>query len=306
MKLFRFGEPGAESVGVVTEEGRRVDVSSLVPRLDRDFWSSGGLGRLRADVRDVEETLPELGKEVRLGPPIEPPSKIVCVGMNYAAHAEELENRKPPSEPVLFLKAPSALCGAEDDLVYPRGASKLDYEVELALVVGKEARQVTEDAALDHIAGLTMINDVSERSWQKEHEGQWTKGKSFDGFAPVGPVVVTPEDFGDLDALELWLDVNGEPRQRGCTGDMLFSVPFLVSYISRFMTLCPGDLVATGTPSGVAMGMSPPKWLQPGDIIEMGIDGIGCSRRRVVGAREDAGPEGEGSKDEPGESGEGD
>ena len=282
MKLFRFGEAGKERTGVVLEDGRRVEVSALAPEFDAAFWASGGAGRLRAALRDGVEKLPEVPAGVRLGPPVVMPSKIVCAGMNYAAHAKEFQNRAAPREPVLFLKAPSSVCGPEDDLVFPPGADKLDYEVELAVVIGREARHLKEDEAPEHIAGFTMINDVSERAWQKELEGQWTKGKSHDGFAPLGPVLVTPDELDDVDSLALWLDVNGEPRQRGNTRDMLFSVPFLIAYISRFMTLLPGDIVATGTPSGVAMGMEPPQWLKTGDLIEMGIDGIGCSRRRVV------------------------
>ena len=282
MKLFRFGEAGHEKAGVILEDGRRVDVSAHVAVLDGAFWASGGAGRLRAVLREKEQELPEVPAGVRMGSPIAVPSKIVCVGMNYAAHAKEFHNRPPPGEPVLFLKAPSAVCGPEDDLVFPPGAAKLDYEVELAVVIGKEARHIPQGEAADCIAGYTMINDVSERAWQKELEGQWTKGKSHDGFAPLGPVLVTPDELDDVDSLALWLDVNEEPRQRGNTGDMIFSVPFLVAYISRFMTLLPGDVVATGTPAGIAMGMDPPVWLEPGDVIEMGIDGIGCSRRRVV------------------------
>jgi 2-keto-4-pentenoate hydratase/2-oxohepta-3-ene-1,7-dioic acid hydratase in catechol pathway len=241
------------------------------------------VGKLRARLRDGGEGgLPEVPAGVRLGPPVPGPSKIVCVGMNYAAHAKEFRGRSAPKEPVLFMKAPSSLCGPEDELVVPPGAEKLDYEVELAVVIGVAAKDVPVESALEHVAGYTMMNDVSERAWQKEREGQWTKGKSHDGFAPLGPLLVTPDELADPGNLPLWLDVNGEPRQRGNTNQMLFRVDFVLSYISRFMTLLPGDVVATGTPAGVAMGMDPPAWLRPGDVIEMGIDGIGCSRRRVV------------------------
>lgn len=237
---------------------------------------------MRAWIRELGESAPALESGLRIGPPVATPSKIVCVGMNYADHAKEFQNRPPPSEPVLFLKAPSSLCGPEDELVRPRDAFKLDYEVELAVVMAGRAASVSEDEAPALIAGYTMINDVSERAWQKEREGQWTKGKSADGFAPLGPVLVTSDELEDPDNLPIWLDVNGEPRQRGTTSDMLFKVPFLISYISRFMTLLPGDIIATGTPAGVAMGMNPPRWLEPGDRIEMGIDGIGCTCRKVV------------------------
>ena len=283
MKLFRFGEPGSEKPGIVLENGRQVDVSSAVDDYDTHFFSNGQLGKLRSIIRDSDDLFPDVPANSRIGPPVCQPSKILCVGMNYAAHAKEFQDRAAPTEPVLFMKATSALCGPMDDLIIPEGARKLDYEVELAIVIGKTARRVDESAALDHVAGLTLINDVSERAWQKDHDAQWMKGKSHDGFAPLGPCIVTLDEIKDIQALTLWLDVNGEPRQRGTTADMVFPVSYLIAYASRFMTLLPGDILATGTPSGVAMGMNPPRWLEPGDLIEMGIDGIGCSRRKVLG-----------------------
>jgi 2-keto-4-pentenoate hydratase/2-oxohepta-3-ene-1,7-dioic acid hydratase in catechol pathway len=283
MKLFRFGPPGQEKPGVLLADGRRVDVSGVVQDFDARFFSNGQMGKLRGIVRESDDLLPAVPSDARLGPPVCNPSKILCVGMNYASHAREFQNRPPPAEPVLFMKAPSALCGPNDDLIIPAGARKLDYEVELAVVIGKTARDVALDAALDHVAGLTLINDVSERAWQKDHDAQWMKGKSHDGFAPLGPCIATLDEIKDIQALTLWLDVNGEPRQRGTTADMIFTVPFIISYASRFLTLLPGDIIATGTPSGVAMGMNPPRWLEPGDLIEMGIDGIGCSKRKVLG-----------------------
>ena len=282
MKLFRFGDPGVEKPAVLMDSGRKVDVSSIIGDFDAAFFTNGQLGKLRGILRESDDLLPEVPAGVRLGPPVARPSKILCVGMNYADHAREFQNREVPKEPVLFMKATSALCGPNDDLIYPVGAAKLDYEVELAVVIGKAAKNIEEANALDHIAGLTLINDVSERAWQKDHDAQWTKGKSHDGFAPLGPYIVTPDEIKDIQSLTLWLDVNGEQRQRGTTADMVFPVTFLVAYASRFMSLQPGDIIATGTPSGVAMGMKPPRWLEPGDIIEMGIDGIGCSRRKVV------------------------
>jgi 2-keto-4-pentenoate hydratase/2-oxohepta-3-ene-1,7-dioic acid hydratase in catechol pathway len=282
MKLFRFGEPGSEKPGVVMDDGRRADVSSIISDYDGTFFSNGQLGKLRNIVRQSADLLPEVTGDARIGPPVARPSKILCVGMNYADHAKEFNDRATPKEPVLFMKATSALCGPNDNLVMPPGARKLDYEVELAVVIGRTARHVEPDAALDHIAGLTLINDVSERAWQKNHEAQWMKGKSYDGFAPLGPYLVTPDEIKDIQALALWLDVNGEQRQRGSTADMVFPVSFIIAYASRFMTLLPGDIIATGTPAGVAMGMKPPRWLEPGDVIEMGIDGIGCSKRKVV------------------------
>ncbi len=282
MKLFRFGESGSEKPGVLMDNGRRVDVSSIVPDFDAEFFSNGQLGKLRNILRESDDLLPEVPSGVRLGPPVARPSKIVCVGMNYADHAKEFQNRSVPEEPVLFMKAISALCGPSDDLVCPPGARKLDYEVELAVVIGKPAKNISRESAFDHIAGYTLINDVSERAWQKDHDAQWMKGKSHDGFAPLGPYIVTPDEIKDVQSLTLWLDVNGDQRQRGTTSDMVFPVDFLVAYISRFMSLLPGDIIATGTPAGVAMGMNPPRWLEPGDVIEMGIDGIGCSKRKVV------------------------
>jgi len=282
MRLIRFGEPGQEKPGVLLSDGRRLDIENYCNDFSCDFFEEGGFDRLRRWVRENEDTAPVVDGDVRLGPPIPRPGKIVCVGLNYAAHAKELIGREVPDEPVLFMKASSAVCGPDDDLVIPPGSHKLDYEVELAMVIGKTARHIDEAAAMDHVAGMCMINDVSDRSWQKEHEGQWTKGKSADGFAPLGPLLVTTDEIEDPDNLMLWLDINGEQRQRGNTNDMIFSLPFLVSYISRFMTLEPGDVIATGTPSGVALGMKPPQWLQAGDVIEMGIDGLGTSRRKVV------------------------
>ena len=282
MKLFRFGEPGREKPAVLLDNGKRLDVSTIIDDYDSDFFSNGQLGKLRNILRESDDLLPLVPEGARIGPPVARPSKILCVGMNYADHAREFQNREVPAEPVLFMKATSALCGPFDDLVYPEGARKLDYEVELAVVIGKAARRVHIDHAMDHVAGYTLINDVSERAWQKDHDAQWMKGKSHDGFAPLGPYLVTPEEIKDVQALSLWLEVNGEPRQHGSTADMVFPVAFLVAYASRFMSLLPGDIIATGTPSGVAMGMNPPRWLEPGDVIEMGIDGIGCSRRRVV------------------------
>jgi len=286
MRLIRFGQAGQERPGVLLSDGRRLDLENYCKDFSCDFFAEGGADRLRRWVRDNEGKAAEVDGDVRLGPPIPRPGKIICVGLNYAAHAREFMGREVPDEPVLFMKASSAVCGSDDDLVIPTGSHKLDYEVELAMVIGKLARNISEDNAMDHVAGFCMINDVSDRSWQKEHEGQWTKGKSADGFAPLGPWLVTTDEIEDPDNLMLWLDVNGEPRQRGNTNDMIFSLPSIVSYISRFMTLEPGDVIATGTPSGVAMAMKPPQWLQPGDVIEMGIDGLGTSRRKVVKAED--------------------
>ncbi len=280
MKLIRFGEPGSEKPGVEID-GRRLDVSSKISDFDGAFFAGGGLSALRKLIESENHGLPEVAADVRLGPPVARPGKIVCVGLNYKDHAEEFGNRSLPEEPVLFMKATSAYCGPNDDLVPPPGSQKLDYEVELALVIGRVTKNIEEEDAMQSVSGFTMLNDVSERAFQKEHGGQWMKGKSYDGFASVGPFLVTRDEIDDVGSLGLWTDVNGDSRQSGNTRDMVFSVAFLVSYISRFMTLEPGDIISTGTPGGVAMGMSEPGYLQLGDLLEMGIDGLGCASRSV-------------------------
>jgi len=284
MRLIRFGELGQERPGVEVD-GVRYDVSLLVGDYNAGFFSGGGLAKLRRDLdHEGVEQLARVGADVRLGAPVVRPGKLVCVGLNYLDHAKEFGNRPAPEEPVLFMKSTSAVCGANDLLVRPPGAEKLDYEVELAVLIGCQTKEVSEEDAMQSVAGYLMANDVSERAFQKEHCGQWMKGKSYDGFAPLGPYLVTRDEIDDPHRLGLWTDVNGDHRQSGNTRDMIFSVPFLISYISRFMTLEPGDVILTGTPSGVAMGMDEPDFLKPGDVLECGIDGLGCSRREVVGA----------------------
>ncbi len=281
MKLIRFGENGSEKPGLLMAEGRRVDASSIAADYDEAFFEEGGLERLR---RWIDEGgahgAPVVGSNVRLGPPVWRPSKIVCVGLNFFDHAAE-SKLKVPDEPVLFSKASSALSGPFDDIVLPRGSEKTDWEVELALVIGRRAKYVSEAEALDYVAGYTVLNDVSERSYQIERGGQWVKGKSCDTFAPMGPVLVTPDEIEDVDDLRMWLRVNGETVQDGSTSRMVFKVPELVSYISRFMTLLPGDVVSTGTPAGVGLGFVPPRYLKAGDVVELGIDGLGEMRQRV-------------------------
>ena len=281
MKLIRFGEPGREEPGVQLEDGRRIDASGEFHDYDEGFFASGGLEALAEWVDQGCPGGPEVDPVMRLGPPVNRPSKIVCVGKNYLDHAKEL-GEGIPTEPALFLKATSAWSGPEDDVLIPRGATKLDYEVELAFVVGRTASHVDEEEALDFIAGYSTFCDFSERAFQKEMGGQWTKGKSSDSFAPMGPWLTTADEMDDPQMLRLWCTVNGELRQNGWTGDMLFSVRQLVSYISRFMTLLPGDVVATGTPAGCAMGMNPPRYLQAGDLVECGVEGLGGLSQRVV------------------------
>jgi 2-keto-4-pentenoate hydratase/2-oxohepta-3-ene-1,7-dioic acid hydratase in catechol pathway len=218
--------------------------------------------------------------DVRLGPPLVRPSKIICVGLNYRDHARE-SGMAVPAEPVIFFKATTAIVGPNDDVIIPKGSTKTDWEVELAVVIGQRASYVSEADATRHIAGYVLHNDYSERVFQLERGGQWVKGKSCDTFAPIGPFLATPDEIGDVHDLKLWLTVNGERKQDGSTRDLVFGVPFLVSYISQFMTLLPGDVISTGTPAGVAMGHTPVRFLQPGDVVELGIDGLGSSRQRL-------------------------
>ena len=276
MKLIRFGEPGREKPGALLEDGRRVDVSSIVLDYDEAFFAAGGAEQLRGKIHGA----PEIDPGVRLGPPVARPSKIVCVGLNFSDHALEAKMQEP-AEPVLFMKASSSLSGPNDDVELPRGSEKTDWEVELAFVIGRRAKYVEESDALDYVAGYAVMNDVSERAYQIERGGQWVKGKSADTVAPLGPYLVTPDEIGDVHALRMWLKVNGETKQDGSTSKMIFKVPQLVSYISRFMTLLPGDVVSTGTPAGVGLGMVPQQFLAAGDVVELGIDGLGEQRQSV-------------------------
>lgn len=281
MKLIRHGASGAEKPGVINAEGRRIDASAHFPDFNEAFFASEGLSKLSDWFADGCPGGSEISHDVRLGPPVARPSKIVCVGQNYLAHAQEF-GEPIPTEPALFMKASSAWCGPFDDVVIPRGSEKLDYEVELAFVIGKRASYVEESAAFDHIAGYACFCDYSERAFQKEMGGQWMKGKSADTFAPCGPFLLTRDEVIDPNNLRLWTRVNGEPRQDSNTSDMLANVPQIVAYISRFMTLLPGDVVATGTPSGVGMGMKPPHFLKAGDLVECGIEGLGEIRQKVA------------------------
>lgn len=283
MKLIRFGEPGAEKPGVILEE-TWLDVSAIVPDYNDDFFAGDGLERLRHHLDRPGITngvLPVVSPDTRLGCPVARPSKIVCIGLNYEDHARET-GAAIPTEPVVFLKATSALCGPNDAIIIPPGSTKTDWEVELAVVIGKRASYVTEADAHKHIAGYCLHNDVSEREYQLERGGTWDKGKGCDTFAPIGPWLVTPDEIGDVDNLPLWLTVNGQPMQAGNTRTMIFNVPQLIAYVSRFMTLLPGDIISTGTPPGVGLGLKPPRYLQPGDQVELGIDGLGQARQSVL------------------------
>ena len=284
MKLIRFGEDGREEPGVVLDDGRRIDASGEFLDYDEAFFAMGGLESLSEWISEGCPGGMEIDRETRIGAPVARPSKIVCVGQNYLKHAKEMGG-DIPSEPVLFMKSTSAWSGPNDDVLIPRGAKKLDYEVELAVVIGKAASYVSEKEAMSHVAGYSVFCDFSERTFQKDHGGQWTKGKSADTFAPMGPSLVLADQIEDPQELRLWCKVNGEIRQSAWTKDMMFGVRDVVSYISRFMTLLPGDVIATGTPSGVAMGMNPPRYLQAGDLVECGIEGLGQLTQRVVAAR---------------------
>lgn len=284
MRLIRFGESGQERPGVLTADGRRLDLSAFGEDWDEGFFASGGVSRLEEWLEIQGEGCPVVGEEVRLGPCIARPSKIVCIGLNYAGHVKET-GAAMPMEPVVFFKATTALCGPNDDLVIPPGSEKTDWEVELAIVIGQKAGYVPEDEAMEYVAGYALHNDYSERHWQMDRGGQWVKGKSFDTYAPMGPFLATRDEIPDPHALRLWLDVNGERLQESNTSDMIFGVGALVSYLSQFMTLAPGDVVSTGTPSGVGLGLDPPRYLKPGDVVELGIDGLGSSRQRAVAFR---------------------
>lgn len=279
MKLFRFGPVGAEKPGLIVDGVGRVDVSAFGEDYGEAFFGLDGPARLSRFYADQPGQCPHVPADVRIGPAISRPSKIVCVGLNYRDHALET-GAQLPTEPVLFMKASSAVCGPYDDLLLPRGSHKTDWEVELGVVIGKTARYVERSTALDHVAGYVLLNDYSERAFQKERGGQFTKGKSADSFAPIGPFVVTADAI-DASDLRLWLNVNGEPCQDGRSSAMLFSVPELIAYISSFMTLLPGDLLSTGTPAGVGAGRNPPRFLRAGDIVEFGIEGLGEARQRV-------------------------
>jgi len=283
MKLIRFGKSGAEKPGILLND-KFLDVSGFCDDFDEHFFRNNGLKDLEKWLAENQEKLPVADPGIRLGPPVSRPGKIICIGLNFARHAREA-GAEQPREPVIFFKATTALCGPNDDLVIPRNSQKTDYEVELAFVIGKEARYVNEKDAMDHVAGYVLHNDYSERAFQLEMGGQWVKGKSADTFAPVGPYLVTPDEIENVHDLQMWLKVNGELRQQETTGDMIFKIPTLVSYISQFMTLLPGDIISTGTPSGVALGMQEPEYLKPGDVVELGIEGLGTSRQHVVASK---------------------
>jgi 2-keto-4-pentenoate hydratase/2-oxohepta-3-ene-1,7-dioic acid hydratase in catechol pathway len=281
MKLIRWGEAGKEKPGVLRKDGTRLDVSQFVSDYDERFFAEAGLDALRRWLDRNESTAPRILPTARWGPPICRPSKIICIGLNYRDHAAE-SGAEVPAEPVLFMKATTSLVGPNDPVMIPQNAEKLDWEVELAVVIGKKAAYIAKERALEFVAGYALHNDYSERSFQLERGGQWVKGKSADTFAPIGPFLATCDEIPEPGRLGMWLKVNDEFRQNSNTAKMIFDVPAIVGYVSQFMTLLPGDVISTGTPAGVGLGMHPPRYLKPGDVVDLGIEGLGESRQQVV------------------------
>ncbi len=281
MKLIRFGAIGKEQPGIETLDGKRLDCSTFGEDWTEDFFGNNGLERLKVWLESNLDNLQEINSSSRIGSPIKRPSKIICVGLNYSMHAKE-SGMAVPEIPIIFMKATSSLCGPYDDIIIPKNSAKTDWEVELAVVIGKKAAYVSKESAMDYVAGYCVHNDVSERDFQLHHGGQWVKGKSADTFAPLGPYLVTKDEIKDPHNLRLWLKLNGNMMQDSNTSDLVFDIPTLVSHISQYMSLLPGDIISTGTPSGVGMGLKPPRYLQEGDTVELGIDGLGISKQKAV------------------------
>ena len=278
MKLLRFGLNGAEKPGIVDADGRVRDLSGIVPDISGAVLSDEGMQVIRdADLT----TLPIVSADTRLGPCVVGTGKFICIGLNYADHAAE-SGMDVPTEPVIFMKATSAICGPNDPIVIPRGSEKTDWEVELAVIIGKRAKYVIEADAMDYVAGYAVTNDVSERAFQLERLGQWTKGKSCDNYGQLGPWLVTRDEVDDPQAMGMWLTVNGKTMQDGSTKTMVYGVEHIISYLSQFMSLQPGDVISTGTPPGVGMGQKPQQYLRPGDVVELGIAGLGQQRQTVI------------------------
>ncbi|WP_296635665.1 fumarylacetoacetate hydrolase family protein [Polaribacter sp.] len=278
MKLIRFGAVGNEKPGVQLENGTKIDVSAFGTDYNEEFFGNKGIKKLEKWLASNQDSCPEIDANTRLGAPLTRPSKIVCVGLNYVMHAKEA-GMEVPNEPVLFFKSTTALVGPNDDVIIPKNSTKSDWEVELAIVIGKKASYVEEADAYDHIAGYVLHNDVSERAFQIEKSGQWCKGKGCDTFAPIGPFIATKDEIKDPNNLNLWLKLNGEVMQNSTTSDFIFNVEHVVSHISQFMTLLPGDIISTGTPFGVGLGLKPPVYLKEGDVMELGIEGLGVSKQ---------------------------
>ena len=282
MKLLRFGEIGHEQPGLQLASGERIDASACTADYDESFFANRGIAELERWAAVEANRAPRIPPDTRLGPPLERPSKIICIGLNFRDHAAE-SGMALPTEPVIFFKSTTSLSGPNDPVVIPKGGTKLDWEVELAVVIGRRTSYIHEREARSHIAGYILHNDYSERAFQLERGGQWVKGKSADTFAPLGPWLASTDEIADPHRLEMWLTVNGDTMQKSTTANMIFGVDMLVSYVSQFMTLLPGDVISTGTPAGVGLGMKPePRYLQPGDVVALGIDGLGSSSQRVV------------------------
>jgi 2,4-didehydro-3-deoxy-L-rhamnonate hydrolase len=281
MKLIRFGAFESESPGVLLPSGKRIDVRAFGEDYNEAFFANNGIERLSAWLQTNESHCPEVSEVARWGSCVARPSKIICIGLNYAKHAAE-SGMEVPKEPVVFFKATTALCGPNDPVVIPRTSIKTDWEVELALVIRKKASYISVADAMDYVAGYCLHNDYSERAFQLERGGQWVKGKSCDTFAPLGPFLATPEEIPNPHTLNLWLELNGERLQESNTNDLIFDIPHIISYLSQFMTLLPGDVISTGTPAGVGLGLKPPRYLKPGDIVRLGIDGLGEQMQTAV------------------------
>lgn len=279
MQLIRYGLPGQEKTGVLID-GVRYSTARYCKNFNEAFFATGGLDLLRLITSDGRK-LPKVPAKARWASPIARPGKLVCIGLNYADHAKE-SGAELPAEPIIFMKATTACCGPFDEVIIPQGSVKSDWEVELAVVIGKRATYVDEAEAMSCVAGYCLHNDLSEREYQLERSGQWDKGKGCDTFAPLGPVMVTADEIPDVHNLHLWLKVNGKTVQDSNTSNLIFKIPFLVSYISRFMTLLPGDVISTGTPPGVGLGMKPPVYLKPGDVMELGCEGLGVAKQQCV------------------------
>ena len=280
MKLIRFGEAGQEKPGVLIND-KRIDVSSIVTDYNEAFFENDGLAKLQEALKN-NTSFPEVSNDIRLGSPVARPSKIICIGLNYVDHCEET-CAAIPEEPIIFFKSTTSLCGPNDNLIIPKNSDKTDWEVELAFVVGKKASYVAEEDALDYLAGYCLLNDYSERAFQIERGGQWAKGKGCDTFAPLGPILATADEIEDVNNLSMWLTVNGKKFQNSNTSNLIFKIPFLIHYLSQFMTLLPGDVVSTGTPPGVGLGIKPnPVYIKPGDVIELSIEGLGTSKQVAV------------------------
>lgn len=281
MRLIRFGEAGKEKPGIQSASGKYLDCSGFKEDWNEEFFTNNGLARLQEWLHANEENLNEIPDGTRLGSPIARPSKIICIGLNYRMHA--IESGMPvPEVPIIFMKATSSLCGPYDPILIPKNSVKTDWEVELAVVIGKRAKYVSKEDAMEYVAGYCVHNDVSERDFQLHHGGQWVKGKSADNFAPLGPVLVTKTEIQDPHNLRLWLKLNGKMLQDSNTSDLVFDIPELIEHLSQYMTLLPGDVISTGTPAGVGLGLTPPTYLKDGDVVELGIEGLGEARQVAI------------------------